>query len=85
MTLTPCNKCGKLHHSGECTIQTFILTSQVTTTYEHRIEAESLDEAKMRVEEGEDDGVETNSSSPQIIYGHITKLRAKRKKKGKRK
>lgn len=43
------------------------IISQVITTYQHDIEAESLDEAKALVLDQEDDGIEVDSSPPEII------------------
>ncbi len=45
----------------------FKLTSYVTVIYEHTVEASSLEEAIKMVEDGEDDGVEVDSKSPQVI------------------
>jgi hypothetical protein len=42
------------------------LRSKVTVYYEHDVEAASLEEAIEAVEDGLDDGVETDNSSPEV-------------------
>lgn len=47
---------------------TFKIKSEVTVTYTHDVEADTLEEAIAMVEDGEDDGAETDSSAPIAQY-----------------
>lgn len=46
----------------------FKLTSQVTVTYEHEIDCDTLSEAIDWVLDQQDDGVETDSSAPVVVF-----------------
>jgi hypothetical protein len=46
---------------------TFLIQSEVTIKYRHTITADTLEEAVEQVEDGEDDGVEVDSSAPRAV------------------